>query len=353
MAAYPKYEMVKQYLRQQIADGRLQPGDRLPSEAELADRLGVSAITIKKALGDLSAEGVVRRVKGKGSFVSRPAAERGSHIVAMVFAVGDIEDSAFSSLILGAQEYLSRYDYSLLVECAGEDPARAQLPVNRLLEQRVDGLALYLSEPDAMLELIDMAERRRPVVMIDRRPTLRPCTYVAANNADGAMQAANHLLGLGHRRIGFVDYCGAVNTEHARYEGYARALSAHGVNPALQYRAGYQSLAPSALAEAVRGGTTAVFAVNDRTALRLIEVLGALGLRVPEDVSVVGFDNSPQARGGSLPLTSVAQSFEDLGRQSARVLLGLVRGRYPRGTQLLLGTSLALGRTTAPPRRSK
>lgn len=328
----------------------MRPGDKLPSEAELSEALSVSSITVKKALGDLANSGVIYRLKGKGSFINEPQAPKRSRIIAMVFALQSIEDKSFAGWILGAQSYLSAHNYSLVVERVDMDAALAQEQITRLMNLGVDGFLFYLHTPDDMLPLIDWVERQKPLVLIDRRSMLRTCTYVGANNLDGGMQAVQHLLSLGHRRIGFVDFDAFLNSEQERFQGYRQALVSYGIDPDTQQHSNLLLQTEEEIVESTRAyGSTALFAVNDVCALRTMEILSQGGFRVPEDLSIVGFDDSPLSRESTLRLTSVEQSFETLGEKSAWLLHSVIRNECPKGTQLQVGLRLLVGNSTAPP----
>jgi GntR family transcriptional regulator of arabinose operon len=357
----PKYEAVKQYLVMQITDQQMRPGDRIASEAELAKSLGVSSITIKKALSDLTADGLIRRVKGRGSFVSERKPEPLNRTVAMLFALHDIDDGAFMRIIQGAQSFLSANNCSMFVECIGEDISTAKKQLSRLIDQGVDGFMLYLSEPDNMLELIDLAQSARPVVMLDRKPAARDMTYAGCNNIGGAIQAVNYLLERGHERIGFAFFNDYLSSEKERYLGYAQTLAAHGLNASNQHQLRIKTASSAEIEEAIRSGlATAYFAVNDDCAFMLYDHVSRAGLSVPDDVSIVGFDNNMRLHGqqywpggsasdssdrngsaGRTPsITTVEQSFDALGKAAAALMLGVVQGGSLERTQTLVGTKL-------------
>ncbi|MDR1600205.1 MAG: LacI family transcriptional regulator [Oscillospiraceae bacterium] len=365
-----KYEAVKQYLVTQITGQRMRPGDRIASEAELSKSLGVSSITIKKALSDLTAEGLIHRVKGRGSFVSERKPAPLSRTVAMLFALHDIDDGAFMRIIQGAQSLLSADNCSMFVECIGEDLFTAKKQLSRLIDQGVDGFMLYLSEPDNMLELIDMAQSAKPVVMLDRKPSARDMTYAGCNNMGGAIQAVNHLIEYGHERIGFAFFNDYLSSEKERYLGYAQTLAAHGVDASRQHQPRMKTAATAEIEEAVRSGrATAYFAVNDDCAFMMYDHAVRAGLSVPEDVSLIGFDNNLRLHGqpywagnpaadnverssaaGRVPsITTVEQSFEALGKAAASLMLGVVQGTSLERTQTLVGTKLIERNSVARP----
>ncbi|MBE3015924.1 LacI family DNA-binding transcriptional regulator [Microbispora sp. NEAU-D428] len=193
-----------------------------------------------------------------------------------------------------------------------------------------------------------------PVVVID---PVRDSTVpsVMADNLAGATTAAEHLLGLGHRRIGFITGRSNLAAAWSREEGYRRALTEAGVSvdPALIGRGDFNPESAVPLARALLGRAdrpTAIFAASDGMALKVLEVAKELGLSVPGDLSVIGFDNIPEAALAEPGLTTVDQSMYRLGYEAARMLKGLVTGEWEGPRQILLPTRLVVRGSTAPPK---
>ncbi|GAA4593331.1 LacI family DNA-binding transcriptional regulator [Planotetraspora phitsanulokensis] len=193
-----------------------------------------------------------------------------------------------------------------------------------------------------------------PVVVID---PVRDSTVpsVTADNLAGATTMVEHLLGLGHRRIGFIAGRSSLAAAWSREEGYRRALAAAGVpvDPTLIGRGDFNpdSAVPLAWALLDRADRpTAIFAASDGMALKALQVAKELGLSVPGDLSVVGFDNIPEAVLAEPGLTTVDQSMYRLGYEAARMLKGLVTGEWKGPGQIVLPTRLMVRGSTAPPR---
>ncbi|WP_169987472.1 LacI family DNA-binding transcriptional regulator [Microbispora sp. H10836] len=193
-----------------------------------------------------------------------------------------------------------------------------------------------------------------PVVVID---PVRDSTVpsVTADNLAGATQVVEHLLGLGHRRIGFIAGRSSLAAAWSREEGYRRALAEAGVpaDPTLIGRGDFNPESAIPLARALLEGPdrpTAIFAASDGMALKVLEVAKELGLDVPGDLSVVGFDNIPESALAEPALTTVDQSMYRLGHEAARMLKSLVTGEWEGPRQILLPTRLVVRGSTAPPR---
>ncbi|NDL60943.1 LacI family DNA-binding transcriptional regulator [Phytoactinopolyspora sp. XMNu-373] len=194
---------------------------------------------------------------------------------------------------------------------------------------------------------------RTPVVAIDPvRDSTMPS--VTADNLTGAVTAVNHLLGLGHRRIGFIGGRSSLAAAWAREEGYRAALTDADlpVDPALIGRGDFHpetAIAPARALLEPADRPTAIFTASDGMALKVLEVARELGLDVPGDLSVVGFDNIPESGLAQPALTTIDQSMHQLGYEAARLLQELVAGSTDQPLQRFVPTELVVRESTAPP----
>ncbi|MFF5342611.1 LacI family DNA-binding transcriptional regulator [Streptomyces althioticus] len=194
-----------------------------------------------------------------------------------------------------------------------------------------------------------------PLVVVDPdgSPGLDVPT-VGAANWSGGLAATQHLLSLGHRRIGLIAGTPRLLCSRARLDGYRAALEAAGITPddALvvpgDFRPESGHAACSTLLD-LPEPPTAIFAASDQMALGAVEALRGRGLRVPQDMSVVGFDDLPEVRWSAPPLTTVRQPLADMGALAVRTVLRLARGEQPDSPRVELGTDLVVRASTAPP----
>ncbi|GLY92868.1 LacI family DNA-binding transcriptional regulator [Actinoplanes sp. NBRC 103695] len=193
-----------------------------------------------------------------------------------------------------------------------------------------------------------------PLVLADPGRVPRPeAASVGATNFAGGMAAAHHLVGLGHRRIAYVGGPSGAAHNQARLHGLRAALEAAGCPPPDEYvRPGtftheHGLVAGSALLT-LPEPPTAIFAASDETASGVIEAARGLGRRVPEDVSVVGFDDTQVARFSSPPMTTIRQPLREMGRVAARTALRLAVDESPDSYHIELATELVVRRSTAP-----
>ncbi|MBD2872060.1 GntR family transcriptional regulator [Paenibacillus arenilitoris] len=349
----PKYEIVKDYIIDHISGRQFRPHDRIPSESELAEALDVSSITVRKALSDLVNEGMIYRVRGKGSFVAdrkSPDGSAASRLVVFIISGTEIYDSSYMQIIKGIQSLLTLHDYRLVIEFIENNVKQEDELIRKINLTDYSGLLIYSSDPNAAKSYLKLLKNgRKPFVMLDRFPNGIPVNCVVCNNQDGAYEATEYLLGLGHRHIGFAAYDYHLSSEVDRYNGYRNALADSGLEEDgsllfLKKELDYDALLPRIR----RRELTALFCVNDRKALEAVERLTALGVRIPEEISVMGFDDFAGSKFSKVPLTTVRQDFDTLGSESAKLLLELINDNAVGSKKIMLPTSLVIRESTAP-----
>ena len=236
----------------------------------------------------------------------------------------------------GAEDEALQHGYHTLT-ASTHDHSDEQLQVLRLLlRQRVDGVILATSRlRDPIVD--DLAERRLPFVLLNRANGEYPC--VRADDERGGYLAANHLLELGHRRIAVVAGAPDVSTTVLRLEGYRRALTTAGVSvdEQLILTAGFGSDAGLRAGEellAMQPPPTAVFAMDDEIAIGVMAVAQRRGLRVPDDLAVIGYNDVPTSSILPISLSSVALPLRAMGQLAVQALLEQFRGGRPQSTVL-------------------
>ena len=208
-------------------------------------------------------------------------------------------------------------------------------------------------------DLTALTRARIPVVVIDplNLPSAR-VTSVGSTNFAGGMAATHHLLDLGHRKIAYLGGPTAAACNQARMHGYRGAMEAEGAPVPDEYvrtgRFSYEhGVAGGAALLDLPEPPTAVFAGSDETALGVIEAARTRGLRVPEDLSVVGFDDTPVARLAAPPLTTVRQPLREMGAVAVRTALRLAAGERVDSHHVELATELVVRQSTARPAASR
>lgn len=361
----PLHRRIANTIATDIEEGRYVRGRALPSEVRLAAQFGVSRGTLRQALTRLRADGYLEVVPGRGTFVRRttprrPEARR--RVVGVV--VPWVSRPALPDVLTAIEDELHGRGYSMLVGSSGNMPAQEAGRLHRILEEGVSGLIVYpLDHPDAQI-YARLVEEAFPLVLVDRHLVGLHIDAVLPDNVGGAYAAVSHLIALGHRRVAFVSSDNLSTTSVLeRMQGYQQALAAHGLeqDPSFVFT-GLPAVPPHAedrqrviVENALRvkrflqgRPVTAVFALHDRIALSVLEAARLLGRRVPEEISVVGFDDDPVASASSIALTTVAQPREEIGRLAARLVLDRIEGRRAEVARIVLPTSLVARRSTAP-----
>ncbi|MEN3281553.1 MAG: LacI family transcriptional regulator [Solirubrobacteraceae bacterium] len=248
--------------------------------------------------------------------------------------------------------------YTTILANSNERPYRERRYINTLLSKRVDGLIITpTADSDNQALVASLRKAQIPIVVMDRDVTLPMADVVLYDDAAGSGDAARHLLELGHTK--FACIAGPPGVPAERLEGFLTALRDAGttihVNNVV---AGDFHFASGREATATLLATgkpfTALFAANDLMAAGAIRTLAEHGLAVPEDVSVVGFDDAPIAEMISPPLTTVRQPLQDMADVAVSLLLARVSNNAgKRRTRRVLPTSLVVRDSTAPPRRRR
>ena len=301
---------------------------------DVARTAGVSVATVSKVINDRYgvAASTAERVREvidqlgyESSLVARSLRSSRTGVLGVLVA----EFEPFSTeLLKGLSRAAQGSGYELLAWSGGATPPEhvgwEHRSLSRLSGTLIDGAVLVTPT------VVD-GQYRIPVVAIDPHTGPSALPSVDSDNFAGACTAVQHLLDLGHRRIGFLAGRPDLESARLREEGYRRTMAAAGltVDEDLVRVGGFRpATADGPAAELLRlpDRPTAVFAANDLSAIRTVEVARSLGLRVPEDLSVVGFDNIPESALAYPPLTTVSQPLHRMGEVAMEMLLTLVRG---------------------------
>ena len=324
---------------------------------DVAKAAGVSVSTVSKAvngrygIADATVQRVLDAVKQLGyesSLVASSMRARRTGVIGVLLA--DFEP--FSAEILkgvGSAVHDTAFDllaYSGSHLGAGDGWERRSL--SRLSGTLID--AAIMVTPTVV-----SAGTEIPVVAIDPHTGRADLPTVESDSFGGALTATRHLIELGHRRIGFVAGRPDLRSAGLRDAGYRRALSDAGIplDPSLVGIGRYELDATRESARIMLSGEsrpTAIFAANDLSAIAVIDVAHELGLRVPDDLSVIGFDDVPEATRRALPLTTIQQPMRRLGAVAADMVFTQLSGQEIDEMHVILPTRLVVRATTSPPR---
>ncbi|SHE53351.1 LacI family DNA-binding transcriptional regulator [Streptoalloteichus hindustanus] len=327
-----------------------------PTMEDVARRAGVS-----RALVSLVMRGSPKVSERRRAAVLRAAQELGysPHAMARSLAsrtstvlgvmVSDLHNPFFAEVVDGLDEVARNQGFDLIISTGSRSPARERRALGSLLSFRPAGVALLGTVVSAAD--IATAAQQQPVVLVARSSRLSTVDTVNDDGEAGSEVAVDHLVSLGHKRIAHLDG-GSGSQAALRRRGYDRAMRRHGLDPVV-VRSEYTDVAGARavrelLADSEDDLPTALVAANDYNAVGALAALAEAGLRVPEDVSLVGYDNTSLAGLRHLSLTTVDQPRSEMGRLAGEALLQRVRGERAEPVRHLLHPSLVVRGTTAP-----
>ncbi|WP_248924648.1 LacI family DNA-binding transcriptional regulator [Paenibacillus hamazuiensis] len=326
---------------------------------DIAKQLGVSVSTVSRALNnhpDIKPETKREVLEAMEKFQYTPNALARSLINKKSYTVGlmipDIKDPFFANIADGVEEVLSDSGYQVVY---GNTTHRLEKEIRFLgsvIERKMDGI---IATPDVMNdEIVDLLKRLEiPVVLTRRRPPEGlDIPVVDVDHYKGACTAVEYLLSLKHRHIGFIGMPEYSFTGQERYRGYVDTLQAGGIRPdpngavfgGRTIEDGYKAMAR--LREQFPS-VSAVFAANDMLGIGALEWLAKHGVKVPEQVSVIGFDNVEVSDLHWIKLTTIAQPRNLMGRKAAELLLAMMQGNPVPAEPIFLDTELIVRNTCA------
>jgi DNA-binding LacI/PurR family transcriptional regulator len=360
----PIHRQLAESISAAIERGDHPRGSRLPSEASLVREFGISRGTLRHALNTLRARGLVESVPTRGWFVrgAAPAPAEGRRKVVGI-VVPSVARPSLPDLLGAIEDELHLHGYSMLVGSSGWSREQQAGRIRRILAEGVSGLICYPIdyEPDGEL-FIGLEAVGFPVLLIDRHIVGCDLDAVEVDNVDGAFTAVSHLIERGHRRIAFVSTDNLSTTSVAdRLEGYRRALAVARIetDPNLifaripvvrawgtDYPVASKDQAGVIAAFLSASDATAAFALHDHLALEVVAAARSLDRRVPEDFAVAGFDDDPLLGNVAVPLTTVAQPRERIGRAAAALVVERIEGQRTETSRVVLPTRLVVRRST-------
>jgi DNA-binding LacI/PurR family transcriptional regulator len=282
--------------------------------------------------------------------MARSLASRTSHVLGVM--VSDLHNPFWAEIVDGLDACVRDQGFELVINTGGRRPTRERAALASLLSFRPAGVALL--GPVVPASSIAVAARQSPLVLVSRSSRLSNVDTVNDDGQTGSGLAVDHLVSLGHKDIVHIDGGGGSQSAPRR-TGYLAAMRRHGLTPRVVHSEYTDVAGAKAVRELLDGRRlpTAIVAANDVNAIGAISALEEAGVRVPADVSVVGYDNTSLAALRHVSLTTVDQPRMEMGRLAAEALLQRVRGERDTPVRHLLPPSLVVRATTAAPRTGK
>jgi len=337
----PLYKQIYEDIFNQIRSGKLKVGDKLATQHELVKIYDVSLITVKKALSDLISEGILFARVGKGSFVARlPSKIDHKKHLTVAYILKDLDNPYYQNIVSSIESNLSNNDCNMMLYSSDNRRDREEQKIRYFIDMGVSGLILgsmsHIPFTSALIN--ELQEKQFPFVMVSYTDDPSIC-FIGTDQEKGGFIATEHLINTGYNDIGYVNGEEGNLVGEARKKGYVRALNENNlpVNKNYLYRIkikgkrdDFQSGYDVGVKFCNRSERPrAMFIYNDLSALGFIDALVEFGLKVPEDVAIIGFDDIVIGRSSTNNLTSVHQPTDMIGKLAVENLLKMINGKLP------------------------
>lgn len=366
MAQQTKYSMVKEQITEWITSGKVKPGEKIFSENELMKMFGVSRHTIRQAVGDLVHEGWLYREQGAGTFCSLAPVEKappkqqaqsiktGKNIGVITTYISDY---IFPSIIRGIESVLTAEGYTLTLACTNNDVELEKQCLQTMLSRNIDGLIVEPTKSSNFNPNIhyylELEQNHIPYLMINQYYSQLQPPHIVMNDEQGGFLATQHLIELGHEKI-----IGLFKSDDAqginRMQGFIRAFRDHGLAffPDMVISYTTEEMDKEVL-EKVKGffisddTPTSIVCYNDQLALQVINLLRDMGKSVPDDVSIIGYDDSFLAEASDVKLTTVTHPKMKMGIDAANWIVSAVEKKGVNPKSIVYEPELVVRNSTA------
>jgi len=337
------YLQVKEMLRSSIERGELKQGEPLPGRVKLCQMFGTNRLTVDRAIRELVREGWLVSIKGKGTFVSHPNSRPPT--ATMTFAVvwsqrgiSEQQNIYWGPLLRGIAQTTS--ELGIQLQFREMNPA---FYLDFFRESRADGMIVLAPTVEDELVLQELRKHRIPFVATSSVYEDRSLPCVGVDNFAGVKQALEHLWSLGHKQIAFVDLDLRQTDHQQRWDAFRQLMGEAGYTIDPRWTLLYPVRWCVDIDEFVRRWLrsiplpTAIFGADYEMTLAIFRALKELEVKIPDQVSLVGFDDPPMAAFLEPPLTAVRQPVEEIGRRAVKKLHdAMQKGVMPEGTEILM-----------------
>jgi LacI family transcriptional regulator len=327
---------------------------------EVAARAGVSVGTVSNVLNSAAPVSVELRrrvlkviedLNYHPNHTARSLKSNRTKMIGMV--ISDIVNPFFPLLVRGAEDAALRHNYLLVTFNSDSQTDRERNLFHVLSRYRMDGILLVIASENDLEHVHRAVDDGTPIVFLDRIPGGFECDSVSIDNFNGARQCVEHLVQMGHRRIGIIGGSRDLHIAHERLRGYRAALEAAGIaiDPDLITWGNFNLESAHQAADVLLRlpeRPTALFAANNVMALGALQVMHSLDLKCPDDVAIGSFDDLPLFEALSPALTGVAQPSYEIGYQGAELLTRRLEGQLDAPVHVVLPTQLKIRASSLP-----
>lgn len=376
----PQYQVILDYFLDKLNTGELKPGDRIPTDSELVKQFNVSRITVTRAMQELEYRGALLRAKKRGSYIrddynpqpqqepaepqqESAASQQAAPELPIIACLLPFNEQLGYDILRGAESASKEDGLYLTFHNTAFSPAIERELIEKLVKDRVQGIVVYPCQGGHNIDLYSkLLIEGFPFVLIDRHIEGIAAKHVVSNNFQGCYELVSHLIANGHKHISYVGgSIREVDSERERYRGYCQALIdgkiplnrdyvIDGLIPfdidPVEGNEQYAAAAEQAVSRlmALPEPPTAIVATNDFTAVFYMEEIMRTGLQIPADISITGFDNLSICDRLEVPLTTMEQSFYEMGEQAVKLLLS----KDAVATKVVLDTKMIVRKSVGP-----
>ena len=323
---------------------------------QVAKLAGVSTATVSRTINNqrvtpstaLRVRQAIEELKYFPNTQARSLVSGRSRIVGLI--VSDITNPFFPELVKGFEDAATRQGYEILLANTEYDSVRMATGVRRMLERKVDAVAIMTSEMDPSLTQ-QLKRRSIPMVFLDVGEVAPHVSNVRIDYAHGISQAVEHLLDWGHRRVAFISGPQDLKSSRIRREAFLKAMRERGLDECLVETGNHRMDGGfNAMTRILAGSEapTAVLCSNDLTAIGALRAIRRCGFQVPDDISVVGFDDIPWATFNIPSLTTVRQPLGKMGQIAAETVIRMIEGDREQPSQIAIEPTLIVRESTGP-----
>ncbi|MGJ3238033.1 MAG: LacI family DNA-binding transcriptional regulator [Anaerolineae bacterium] len=359
-------------LRQLIVSGRWQQGERIPSEPQLARHLNISRSTVRIALQKAEVEGLITRAAGRGTFVSYNPTER-SNTGFIGYVTRSFHNEIHRVLLSSVETELRSEGYNVIFSNAIDNQEEVTV-LKQLLQDNIRGLVLWANAniTDGQRSILrEYQASNIPIVYIDRFVDSILSDFVGCDNRGGTQALMQHLIELGHRHIVYLKHntnnLFPVDERFRTYESIVHQYNLHSYDvwkvnspnrdefyetdifQLLEDQNEVFTRQITDLIQQTQPAPTAIVCVNDALAILTMRAIRSMGLNVPQDISVVGFDDLSLAAYLDIPLTTVSQNAHQIGIEAAQILLERLDGSSKAHQHITVPTRLQIRMSTSTP----
>lgn len=330
----PKYQKLKDYLIKIIQTKELNVGEKIYSENELAEKFEISRHTVRQALGELVNEGWLYKVQGKGTFVNRPPYSNRNKSKTIGVLTTYLNDYIFPSIIRGIDNVLSVNNYNIALSCTYNKHDKERLCLENFINQNIAGLIVEPTKSALPNPNIDMykkcSELGIPVLFIHGCYKELEYSYVVEDDIEAGILATKHLIELGHKKIAGIFKIDDIQG-HYRFTGFQKAHFEANLKMSDSRVLWFETSDAESnfkyqvtKIKSLLSKCTAIVCYNDQIALKVMDTIREKNLKIPEDISLVSFDDSQLALASETKLTTVAHPKDKLGEEAARSIINMI-----------------------------